>query len=523
MSAHSPQKQEFALLALLVRLGNWASLVAFVLLLGVLSVDAFLLGWLGLRARPSFVLTLTAHGGPSVALLLTTFASFINYYSTWQVLRQRERFKVSDEFKSQLAPFLQRFLPKWPRGGAATGQGEQRAPSLVGSAAGRSALLSLVLLGVAVLATGVTLVPPGLAAIAQGSGNQGSTGPGGQTGARSTATSTGSPGARGSVNRQVTFPLTAIPAYLTTGPDGALWFTANDQTGEGGTGTVWRMTDSGSPTQVYAAPSMALAAITSGPDGALWFAEGSDTNQTQPVSGIGRLTTGGSFTAYTFSSAQNGAGAITSGPDGALWFTEPAANQIGRITTSGTITEFPVPTPNSFLGGHQPPAGGPSITSGPDGAIWFTEPAANQIGRITTSGTFTEYAIPTANSSPGGITRGHDGALWFTESGPGKIGRITTSGSITEFALPASPASPVDIVGAPDGSLRFALTSGSPQQSGTGNLVGRITTSGTVTEYSPATQTHYIAAVAIVLGPDGNLWIIEAGGQPGGAVTGIHS
>ena len=33
---------------------------------------------------------------------------------------------------------------------------------------------------------------------------------------------------------------------------------------------------------------------------------------------------------------------ITAGPDGALWFTEPGV-KIGRITTAGVITEYPVP------------------------------------------------------------------------------------------------------------------------------------------------------------------------------------
>ena len=38
-------------------------------------------------------------------------------------------------------------------------------------------------------------------------------------------------------------------------------------------------------------------------------------------------------------------------------------NNIGRITTSGIITEYPVPTANSYL----------YITAGPDGALWFTD------------------------------------------------------------------------------------------------------------------------------------------------------
>ena len=61
------------------------------------------------------------------------------------------------------------------------------------------------------------------------------------------------------------------------------------------------------------------------------------------------------------------------GPDGNLWFTEDAGNNIGRITPAGEITEFPLPTPGSG------PAG---ITVGPDGNLWFTEQIGNKIGRI---------------------------------------------------------------------------------------------------------------------------------------------
>jgi virginiamycin B lyase len=46
------------------------------------------------------------------------------------------------------------------------------------------------------------------------------------------------------------------------------------------------------------------------------------------------------------------------------------------------------------------------------------------MGRITTSGSITEYSLPNSSSGPSGITTGPDGALWFTESGTDKIGRI---------------------------------------------------------------------------------------------------
>src|SRR5262249_46106453 len=69
-------------------------------------------------------------------------------------------------------------------------------------------------------------------------------------------------------------------------------------------------------------------------------------------------------------------GGITKGPDGNLWFTENTNNQIGRITTSGIVTRFPL----------SPSSGPYGITAGPDGNLWFIGDA-NEIGRITTSGT----------------------------------------------------------------------------------------------------------------------------------------
>ncbi len=47
----------------------------------------------------------------------------------------------------------------------------------------------------------------------------------------------------------------------------------------------------------------------------------------------------------------------------------------------------------------------------------------------------TEYTIPTNGSQPEDLVKGPDGNVWFTENG-GKIGRVTTSGAFTEFAVP---------------------------------------------------------------------------------------
>ena len=56
-------------------------------------------------------------------------------------------------------------------------------------------------------------------------------------------------------------------------------------------------------------------------------------------------------------------------------------NRIGRISTTGLITEFPLPTQEraQLLG----------ITAGPDGALWFVEQDRARVGRISTNGSIT--------------------------------------------------------------------------------------------------------------------------------------
>src|SRR5215813_7846050 len=102
-----------------------------------------------------------------------------------------------------------------------------------------------------------------------------------------------------------------------------------------------------------------------------------------------------------------------------LWATGSVAGRALALT----FTEFQLLT-----------SSGPTdIIKGPDGAMWFTEATANKIGRITTDGVITEFPIPTGGSEPFSITAGPDGALWFTAMLSGNITRITTDGVITEF------------------------------------------------------------------------------------------
>lgn len=285
---------------------------------------------------------------------------------------------------------------------------------------------------------------------------------------------------------QFPLPLTYNFGGITTGPDGALWFT--ETTSGDNPYQVGRITTSGEITEYpVTCDCYALGSITSGPDGALWFAAGTS---------IGRITTDGAVTEYFIPNTLDLAG-ITTGPDGALWFTDYSVDSIGRITTGGVITQYPVPP-------HGESNGIGSITSGPDGALWFGE-AAGYIGRITTAGAVTEFRV-TANVTA--ITSGPDGALWFAASNGG-IGRITTAGVVTEYPTPAGSYLS-GITTGPDKALWFTESDA--------NKIGQSTTSAVITEY-PIPTADAGSPVSITTGPDGALWFTQNGGGEGARRT----
>jgi virginiamycin B lyase len=120
---------------------------------------------------------------------------------------------------------------------------------------------------------------------------------------------------------------------------------------------------------------------------------------------------------------------LTTGPDGAIWFAGDnfnGGNAIGRMTTSGVFTEYAGQAGQigQVLG----------LTAGPDGALWFTNYSVPgdygfypypSIGRITTAGVVTTYGSPYVTEGAMGITTGSDGAIWFNDHLNDSLGRIT--------------------------------------------------------------------------------------------------
>ncbi|MBO0795988.1 MAG: hypothetical protein J2P36_34280, partial [Ktedonobacteraceae bacterium] len=75
-------------------------------------------------------------------------------------------------------------------------------------------------------------------------------------------------------------------------------------------------------------------------------------------------------------------------------------------------------------------------------------PSSSPVPTITSTPSVSKisrFPLPDKLSNPTGITSGPDGALWFTETSAGKIGRVTVQGKISEFPLPTADSHPYDI------------------------------------------------------------------------------
>jgi uncharacterized repeat protein (TIGR01451 family) len=337
------------------------------------------------------------------------------------------------------------------------------------------------------------------------------------------------------------------PDGITAGPDGNVWFT------ELNGNQIGRSTPAGVVTE-FALPTggSGPAAITVGPDRNLWFTEGNGNKVGRIISGVplGSATVtvvaaaADHFAVATSAAnpdlagtpfsvtvtAQDPFGNTVAGFDGPVHFSssDPTATlpadytftaadngvhtfggvTLGRaggqsLTVASAVTEFAIPTAGSSPYG---------ITAGPDGNLWFVENDGNKVGNITPGGAVTEYAIPNLGSLPFGITAGPDGDLWFTEFKNNKVAKIFPSGGVFEFPLPngnSAPGGPAGITAGPDGNLWFVEFFG--------NKVGRITPAGAVTEFRLPWSNS--GPTGITAGPDGNLWFTESNGNKVGEIT----
>jgi hypothetical protein len=133
-SSHSPRLPQ-----LLGRLGVYATYVAAALILLVVAGDLDVL--VG-HARLVGQLALLVAGGPLVAMLLSTFASYVNYYGVWRVLRGKDEYDAGQDLKTHATD-----VP-------------QALETMLAGRAGCLPTASTVLLFVSLLLAVATIVPP---------------------------------------------------------------------------------------------------------------------------------------------------------------------------------------------------------------------------------------------------------------------------------------------------------------------------------------------------------------------------
>lgn len=195
------------------------------------------------------------------------------------------------------------------------------------------------------------------------------------------------------------------------------------------------------------------------------------------------------------------------GYPGRLWIARAVALAVllllalPAVGLSVAVQTFPVPSPTADL---------QRIVAGPDGALWSTEQGANNVGRITTAGQITEYPIPNnasglADTGPTDIVSSGGGLWLLTDIGESTY-RMATDGT---FALvysnglyPAASLAPSDTGGV---WLMKSFGDGNPQD---GQALVRVDPNGTATDY-PATHANHLNSIAQA--PDGSVWFNNGG------------
>jgi streptogramin lyase len=288
-------------------------------------------------------------------------------------------------------------------------------------------------------------------------------------------------------------PSTGVPEHIAAGPDGALWFSERYTT------QIGRVTVGGR-FKIFSFPQANHMStdITAGPDGALWF---TFPNSVTPydTGEIGRITTMGASTFYPIPWVSD-AESITTGPDGNLWFADHVAAAVGRVTTAGEFTRFPIPGPPGTYPWQ--------ITSGSDGALWFTDFNGHRIGRITTTGQSSFFPTAGEDGYPDAIASGADGNVWFTFDDEANIGKITPGGVITVYPVP-HPEGDYVILGGIASVSASALAFTYRDITIGESKIGRITLTGAIT--MTPTPTPEGSPMGITPGGSGSIWFTELG------------
>jgi len=207
-----------------------------------------------------------------------------------------------------------------------------------------------------------------------------------------------------------------------------VWFTGK------ATGTVGKITPTGEVLH-YALKTVGSVPIyiKAGPDGNMWVTE-------LVGNAIARVTPDGVVSEFPIPTFNSRPIAIVPDPNGnGMWFSEEAGNKVARIDLNGSITEFPLPRKrrNYILAGlafdnqgnlwvqqyvdqNNPLPKGPDFILKIDKSILTADPSRPRTYPVNS------YPVPTRQTVMHRIIQGPDGAMWFTELAANKVGKLVT-------------------------------------------------------------------------------------------------
>ena len=230
---------------------------------------------------------------------------------------------------------------------------------------------------------------------------------------------------------------TDIPVGVALGPNGVVWFTldASNAIGRLHNGRFEKVRK---PTE-----SLEPLGLAAGPDGSAWFTDAR-------MRAVARVSNDGTITSYDLSTPVARLGRLAVAPDGAVWFAEPTTVSVTRLK-DGVLTRHPVGT---LTGAGEANVGPFGVAVDAQGAVWATLQHANKLIRISPSGEIAEFVLPTRNSAPGDVAVDGSGSVWVLELNANKVARFA-AGRFEEFPVPTPQAGVTALAVAPDGSAWF--------------------------------------------------------------------
>jgi streptogramin lyase len=270
-------------------------------------------------------------------------------------------------------------------------------------------------------------------------------------------------------------PLPYVAKTLTAGPGDTLWISSGAAFFEQGeyppAPLVARVSPTGAVEAEYPLPSAGgvpwtvPASMTAGPDGNLWFTS---------LGYIARMTPAGVFTRFDVPDGALGQGLptrITQGIGGDLWWVDRTNARIGRISTSGQITTYPV------SGVYE----SRTMAVGPDGRMWSTD--TSTITKVTAAGVVTSEPFGFGEIVPRDAALAQDGATWF--AGPRGMIRLAPTGERTDLPAGREHAIGELALGA-DGRAWYTFERDDTGLSGVGVLSDGPVPTGEFTALTPA-------------------------------------